>query len=75
MGESEGMSEWIVKCYVWPYFPKSDNQSLVGDEIQEFQISANDFDDAVKQGKSIISGIYSNPNVWQTGIKGVWEKP
>lgn len=67
------MSEWKIKCFVWPFFPKCDNQKLVGDEIQEFYVDANDFDDAVKQGKNIIDGIWSNPNVWQTGIKGIKE--
>lgn len=68
------MSKWNIKCFVWPYFPHTENQRLVGDEIQEFSVEAEDFNDAVRQGEGILSGIKSNPNVWMAGIKGVSEE-
>jgi hypothetical protein len=67
------MSPWLVECFVWPYFPACENRRLVGEEHPIFGIDAEDFDDAVKQGKNILSGIRTNPNVWKTGIKCIQE--
>ena len=67
------MTPWQIECFVWPYFPAGENQKFVGDCHQVFDIDAEDFDDAVKQGRNILTGIKTNPKVWQAGIRRVQE--
>lgn len=65
------MTPFVVIVYVWPFSGVSDKWT--GSRKQQFDIVANDFDDAVIQGNNILVGIRTNPNVWQAGISGIIE--
>lgn len=63
------IENWEITMYVWPF--SGVDKKWVGGKEQKFRVHAKDFDDAVIQGNNILTGIRTNPDVWQAGILGV----
>ena len=55
-----------VTFQVWPFDRQP--QELCGPEIQHWDISAKDFEDACCAAEMFIAGIKRNPAVWQAPI-------
>jgi hypothetical protein len=64
---------WILKIFGWPYFPACENQKLVGDREQKFEISAEDFDNALIQARAILTGVKTNSAIWKAGISALFD--
>lgn len=65
------MSYYHIKIRVMAHSTgesRVEDDKASGGPIQGFNVFANDFDEAVRNAKLLVSGIRTNPRVWETRI-------
>lgn len=65
------MDYWQATIRTWPFSTEAgatEDRKAVGDELQTFEIVAEDFREAYEKADLIVTGIKCNPRVWQSHI-------
>lgn len=67
----KNMFGWHIKVEVWPYFTgttREENEQACGGKLHEFELDRCSFDEMVARAALIITGIKTNPRVWQAQV-------